>query len=68
MINTDIKDTLFAIDSTYINHDTNGEKGFGLGIKHCKDFVEMNHGIIFVESEVGAGSTFSFTLSGSNSQ
>jgi signal transduction histidine kinase/Tfp pilus assembly protein PilF len=41
---------------------TANEKGTGLGLMLCKDFIERNNGTIWVESEKGNGSTFFFTL------
>lgn len=41
---------------------TNEEKGSGFGLKLCQEFVEKHDGKIWVESEVGIGSTFHFLL------
>ena len=41
---------------------TAGEKGTGLGLILCKELVELNGGIISVESKEGEGSTFCFTI------
>ncbi|NJK93569.1 MAG: hypothetical protein HC905_00350 [Bacteroidales bacterium] len=41
---------------------TDKEKGTGLGLMLCKEFIEFHKGGIGVESQIGVGSTFYFTL------
>jgi signal transduction histidine kinase len=53
---------LFAMSTNISTQGTDGEKGTGLGLILCKEFVEKNNGKIWVESEKGQGCTFYFTL------
>ena len=43
-------------------YGTGGEEGSGLGLQLCQDFARKNGGDAQVESTIGEGSTFSFTV------
>ena len=53
---------LFSIDERVSTIGTNKERGTGLGLVLCKEFVEKNGGTIKVESKEGKGSSFIFTV------
>ena len=53
---------LFRIDDQFRRDGTANEKGTGLGLILCKEFIEKNNGVLWVESEEGKGSRFSFTV------
>lgn len=53
---------LFRIDDRYKQLGTAKEKGTGLGLILCKEFIEKNGGTIGVTSQPDQGSTFFFTL------
>lgn len=55
-------DRIFQIDENYSTPGTQNEKGTGLGVIICKKFVEKHGGKIWVDSKVGIGSTFYFSL------
>ncbi|OFX88061.1 MAG: hypothetical protein A2W99_11080 [Bacteroidetes bacterium GWF2_33_16] len=55
-------DKLFRIDQHHTTPGTQNEKGSGLGLILCKEFIQQNGGTIKVTSEPSKGSTFSFSL------
>lgn len=61
-ISPDNMDKLFRVDETFSTRGTNSEKGTGLGLILCKEFIEKHNGKIWAESVEGEGSTFFITV------
>lgn len=53
---------LFLIDKNVSTHGTDGEKGTGLGLVLCKQFLSLHESDLSVKSELGVGTQFSFEL------
>lgn len=62
------QDKLLKANTHFTTYGTNNEKGSGLGLMLCKDFVELHDGRLWFESEYGKGTTFIFTLKAFNQE
>jgi PAS domain S-box-containing protein len=58
----DVANKLFRIDMHHSSIGLNEEKGTGLGLLICKEFIEKHGGEITVESKIGTGTTFQFLI------
>ncbi len=61
-VSPEAMEKLFKIEHKHTTPGTASEKGTGLGLMLCKEFIEQNGGNIQVESQVDTGSTFRFTI------
>jgi signal transduction histidine kinase len=61
-MNQDKINRLFQIGQDTSTLGTQNEKGSGLGLILCKEFIDLNNGSISVKSKLGEGTKFSFTL------
>lgn len=57
-----IKNSLFNKSESSSSKGTLNESGTGFGLILCKEFIEKHNGEIWVDSELGKGSTFKFNL------
>ncbi|GEM_PF-2936879 len=55
-------ESIFKIDNNKTSKGTEGELGSGLGLTLCYEFVKLNNGEIWVDSEEGKGSVFTFSV------
>ncbi|WP_372745800.1 sensor histidine kinase [Lutibacter sp.] len=53
---------VFEINSTVSTFGTNNEKGTGLGLKLCKEFLTINKGTIKIESKLNQGTSVYISL------
>ncbi|MGF1564134.1 MAG: tetratricopeptide repeat protein [Flavobacteriales bacterium] len=61
-IPTELQERLMKSGEEVTTYGTKGEKGTGLGLGLCRDYIEMNHGKFWFSSRQGQGSTFNFSL------
>ena len=61
-ISAEDKIKMFKVEELHSTPGTHNEKGTGLGLLLCKEFVELHGGTLLLESEAGNGSRFAFTL------
>jgi signal transduction histidine kinase len=61
-IDAETIEKLFRIDTKVSTKGTSGEPGTGLGLILCKEFIDKHHCKIWVESELGVGTEFKFTM------
>jgi len=61
-MDADTIEKLFKIDQKVSRPGTENEPSTGLGLLLCKEYIDKNNGQIWVESKVGQGTIFNFTL------
>lgn len=62
----EIQHSLFDSNENLSVEGTGKEKGTGLGLVLCKEFIHLHEGVIWVDSEEGKGTTFTFTIKDRN--
>lgn len=65
-LNDEMKHDIFKAVTMNSTNGTSKEKGTGLGLKLCKEFIEKNNGKVWVESTENVGSSFFISLPSAN--
>lgn len=63
---SELMEKIFSEEGCCSEEGTANEAGTGIGLLICKEFVETGGGKIWIESEMGKGSEFKFTLPDKN--
>jgi len=61
-MDNETKQKIFDKSINYTTKGTDGERGSGLGLDLVVDFIKIHNGEVWVDSELGKGSTFYFKL------
>jgi signal transduction histidine kinase len=61
-ISPEAQTKLFKINEHFTTYGTSNEKGTGLGLLLCKDYIEQNGGKLWVESELDKGTKVIFRI------
>lgn len=61
-ITDDIQSKIFSWGNKERSDGTSGEKGSGLGLPMCKEFIEQQGGELKLSTEINKGTSFYFTL------
>lgn len=61
-ISKELQSQLFSLNRVQSSEGTAHEKGTGMGLLLCKEFIHKHNGKLYVISEEGVGSTFTFTI------
>ncbi len=61
-INAELKNQILRGTNNTSAYGTHGEKGLGIGLTLCKDFIEANKGIMMIHNNSAKGCTFAFSV------